>query len=84
MQSQAIFNIVYLVAFLSYLLLSLFILYHIIRYTGNKTVMLFTIIFFLIGTTLLLLVNASFFFSIPFDQIMPTFTMPSSPPKSIF
>lgn len=84
MPSQAIFDTVYLIAFLSYLLLSFFIVYHIIRYSINKTTMVFTIAFFLIGTTLLLLANVLLFFSIPFDQLVPTITLPTYSPKSPF
>lgn len=83
----AIIDLIYLLAFLSYLLLSLFIIYHIIRYSGSKTVMVFTLTFFLIGTSLLLFANALLFFSIPFDQFVPTLTLPSSyspSPKSPF
>ncbi len=76
-----IFDIIYLLAFFSYILLSLFILYHIIRYSGNKSVMIFTVFFFLTGTILLLFANALLFFSIPFDQFVPTLTLPSSYPS---
>lgn len=77
MQIQSIFDLIYLLVFLSYLLLSLFILYHIIRYSGDRAVMAFTIILFLIGTLSLLLANSLLFFSIPFDQFVPTLSLPS-------
>jgi hypothetical protein len=73
---QAIFDAVYFLAFLSYILLSLFIIYHIARYSVSKTVIVFSLSFFLIGTAMLLFANGMLFFSIPFDQLT-TFTLPS-------
>lgn len=74
----SIFHIIYALAFLSYVLLSSFILYHVIRYSGSRVVMVFTIIFFLLGTVSLLIANALLFFSIPFEQFVPTLAMPAS------
>ena len=84
MQTQAIFDTVYLVAFISYLPLSLFIIYHLIKYSPSRAVMLFTVAFFLIGTALLLFANVLLFFAIPFDQLVPSVPMPVYSPKSPF
>ena len=78
---QGIFDLVYMIAFLGYIILSLFIIYHIIRYSGNKTVLTFTLIFFIVGTIALLFANATLFFSIPFDQFVPALKLPSVAPK---
>ncbi|MDD5084255.1 MAG: hypothetical protein PHT88_05015 [Candidatus Moranbacteria bacterium] len=81
---QAIFNFIYLIVFLSYILLSMFIIYHLVRYSGNRSVMAFTVTFFLIGTACLLFANALLFFSIPFDQFIPALNMPTYSPKAPF
>jgi len=80
---QAIFDLIYLIAFISYLLLSMFIIYHVVRYTGDKAVMTVTLLFFIIGTALLLFANAVFFFAIPFDQSVPALPLPSSSPMAL-
>jgi hypothetical protein len=80
----AIFDLVYILAFLSYLILSLFIVYHIVRYSGSKTVMVFTLTFFLVGTALLLLANSMLFLSIPFGQFAPNLPTPAYMPNSPF
>lgn len=82
---QAIFDLLYLVVFMSYLLMSLFIVYHIVKYSISKTVTAFTLLFFLVGTALLLFANAILFFSIPFDQLtlsLPTSTYSTHSPLS--
>lgn len=84
MQPHVIFYAVYAIAFLSYLLLSLFIIYHVIRYSADRTVMIFTILFFIVGTALLLFANTVSFLSIPFDQLIPSVPMPTYPSKSPF
>ncbi len=80
---QAIFDFIYLIAFVSYLLLSIFIIYHVVRYTSDKAVTTVTLLFFITGTVLLLFANAVFFFAIPFDQLIPVFPLPSSSPMAL-
>lgn len=81
---QGIFDLVYMIAFLGYIILSLFIIYHILRYSGNKTTLAFTLIFFVVGTIALLFANAVLFYSIPFGQFVPTLTLPTAAPKFPF
>jgi hypothetical protein len=84
MQTQTIFSIIYLLAFASYLLISVFIIYHIVRYSGNKAVMLLTVSFFILGTVCLLFANALLFSSIPFDQFVPSLAIPAYSSSSPF
>lgn len=77
-----IFDLVYLLAFLSYLILTIFITYHLVKYSGNRAVMIFSVTFFLIGTGLLLFSNALLFFAIPFDQFVPNIPMPTTYPAN--
>ena len=69
---QTLFHLVYTLAFLGYILLTLFIVYHIARFSMNKRVAVFVMIFFITGTILLLISNAILFFSIPLES----FTLP--------
>jgi hypothetical protein len=68
MSASSVFQIMYIVAFASYVLLALFIVYHLTRYSLDRSVMLFTVSFFIIGTLLLLATNAFLFQNIPFDR----------------
>jgi hypothetical protein len=75
---NGIFDILYIVVLLSYLLLSLFIIYHILRYSGNRAVMIVTLIFFVVGTFLLITSNIAFYSEIPFDTLTPELSLPNN------
>jgi hypothetical protein len=66
---QALFSSFYLVVIAIYLLLSIFIIFHIARYSINKSIAFMTIVFFIVGTVLLLSINAIYFSHIPFEKI---------------
>lgn len=83
MLTQSVFNLIYAVAFLSYLLLSSFIIYHIVKYSVSKTVMSFTVLLFLIGTFLLLFSNATLFFSVPAEKFTPVFNTTNTSAKTL-
>lgn len=55
---------IYAVAMLTFTLVSLFIIYHIAKYSINPTLKLFMLSFFIIVSATLTLLNLSFFFSI--------------------
>ena len=74
---NGIFDLLYFVVFLSYLLLSVFIVYHLLRYSGNRAVMMFTVTFFALGTFLLLVTNMKLYHDIPFDSMAPKVSLPN-------
>ena len=64
-----IFGIIYLLLFFSYLLVALFIIFHIVRYSLRPSVALFGVALFSITFAILLFTNVSLFLSLPFDLL---------------
>jgi ABC-type uncharacterized transport system permease subunit len=83
--SKLLFYLLYAALFTGYVFFTLFIAYHISRYSLNKAVAAFAITLFLIGTALLAFSNAALFFSIPFENFdLPTLRVSPYSPYSSF
>ncbi|MFZ3031895.1 MAG: hypothetical protein WA082_02580 [Candidatus Moraniibacteriota bacterium] len=68
---QFIFGILYTLFFMSFLVMALFIVFHLLRYSLNQKVSVFGTIFFVVVFTILLFSNAMLFFSIPIGDLLP-------------
>ncbi|MDD2766885.1 MAG: hypothetical protein PHH40_03970 [Candidatus Moranbacteria bacterium] len=66
-----ILSAIYIVLFFSYILMGLFVVFHIFRYSLKKNYAVFGITLFLSVFTLLLITNFLLFLSLPFDQLIP-------------
>jgi len=64
-----IIGIFYLIIFFSFLLVALFIIFHIVRYSINKTSSFFMLIIFVSVFSVLLISNIALFFSVPWEQM---------------
>lgn len=64
-----VFNLFYGILAVTYLFFTFFVVFHIWRYTLNRPVAIFSLVFFLIGTALLVFANASLFMSIPVQDL---------------
>lgn len=67
---MALIGLLYLVIFLIFILSGIIILYHISRYSYNKTAMLFMILSFSFIMVILLIINLTLFFSLDFKEII--------------
>lgn len=65
-----IINSLYLIILLIYFFLAFFILYHLVRYSINPVMKLFSLVFFSVVSAGLLLANISLFFSIDWNRIV--------------
>lgn len=68
---QLIFGLLYTVLFLSFLVTALFIVFHLLRYTLNRRMAVFSTTLFLVVFTILLVSNAALFFSLPLADLLP-------------
>jgi hypothetical protein len=68
---KSLFGSLYLILFFSYIIAAVFIAYHIIRYSLNRTAMIFGLALFLSVFVVLLLSNITLFFSLPLDSLLP-------------
>jgi len=66
---QSIFEITYLLLFFSYILVAMFIVFHIFRYSLNRGLALFGGILFSIVFLILLFTNFQFFTALPINAI---------------
>lgn len=66
-----IINILYFLVMLMLLILSVFIVYHIIKYSYDKKASFLMLVLFVSVTGVLALLNVILFFRIPFDKIIP-------------
>ena len=66
---STIFNIFYSVLFFIYIIISIFIVYHIVRYSINKKSSLIMLILFISIMLILVFINVQLFKSINFDKI---------------
>ncbi|MCD6149278.1 hypothetical protein J7J13_00645 [bacterium] len=64
-----IIGIFYSVIFLSFALAALFIVFHIVRYSINKTSSLVMLVVFISVFSVLLISNMVLFFSVPWEQM---------------
>lgn len=76
-----LFGAMYMLFLLGSLLVSFFIVFHLAKYSINRGFARLTIVFFLVGTTILLVSNVLLFFSLPQDTASSFFpnTLNSSP-----
>ncbi|HLC95177.1 MAG TPA: hypothetical protein VJH89_01695 [Patescibacteria group bacterium] len=68
---QQIFGLLYTVLFFSYLLIALFIVFHIARYSLKKSTATFGITVFLVVFFVLVFTNAILFFALPLNNLLP-------------
>lgn len=68
---QLIFGLLYTVLFFSILVTALFIVFHLLRYTLNRKMALFSTTLFLVVFIILLMSNAALFFSLPLADLLP-------------
>ncbi len=61
----------YTFLFFSYVTTALFIVFHLLRYSLNRKMAIFSTLFFLFVFAFLLFTNAMIFFSLPLDTIFP-------------
>ena len=65
----AIFGLLYLLFLLFVITASIFVVWHLLRYSMNKALSLALVIIFLIVTGILLLSNITLFTQIPFEEM---------------
>lgn len=69
---RAFIGLFYTFLFFSYVTTALFIVFHLLRYSINRGVAIFSTIFFLFVFAFLIFINAMIFFSLPLDVLFPT------------
>ena len=69
---QLIFGLLYTVLFFVYIIMALFIVFHLLRYTLNRKTAVLSTSFFLVVFTILLFSNAILFFSLPLSELLPS------------
>lgn len=69
---QLIFKLLYTLLFFSYVVVALFIVFHIFRYSLKRGTAVFGATLFLIVFFILLFTNALIFFSLPLDTLIPS------------
>lgn len=68
---QSLFALIYLIFLSGVVIATLFIIFHLSRYSLNRRLAFGMTIFFLIVTGMLIISNAALFFSIPFESFVP-------------
>lgn len=71
---QALFGLLYAFLFLSYVFTTFFVVYHIAHYSLDRRAAVFGILVFSLVAFVLLFTNALLFFSLPFEEFLPTNT----------
>ena len=66
-----IFGLLYTVLFISLVVTALFIVFHLLRYTLNRKMAVFSTLFFTTVFAILLIANAMIFFSLPLANFFP-------------
>lgn len=69
--AQLIFRLLYTLLFFSYVVMALFIVFHIFRYSLKRTSAHFGVTLFLVVFFVLLFTNAILFFSLPLSTLLP-------------
>lgn len=70
----SIFGIIYLLLFFSYILVAIFIVYHIFRYSLKRSAALFGVTLFSVVFATLLFTNTLLFLSLPLDTLLAHFS----------
>lgn len=70
----AIFGVIYLLLFFSYILIALFVIYHIFRYSLKRGSAFFGATLFSSVFLVLLITNTLLFLSLPFDELFAHFS----------
>ncbi len=65
-----IFGLLYTILFFIYIIVALFIVFHLLRYTLNRKTAVLSTSFFLVVFTILLFSNAMLFFSLPLNELL--------------
>ena len=68
---RLISGVLYTILFLSYTLTALFVVFHLLRYSIDRKMAIFSTIFFVVVFTILLFTNALLFFSLPLEKFFP-------------
>ncbi|MDP3957311.1 MAG: hypothetical protein Q8Q10_02310 [bacterium] len=69
--AQSIFGLLYALLFFSYVIMALFIVFHIFRYSLKRSTANFGATLFLIVFLILIFTNAILFFSLPLGALLP-------------
>ena len=72
---RLVFGLLYTIFLFSLIATALFIAFHLLRYSLNRKMASWTTIFFLVIFTILLVTNAGLFFSLPFESLLPSFSL---------
>lgn len=72
---RLVFGLLYTFLFFSFVATALFIVFHLLRYSLNRRVALWSAALFLFVFIILLITNAALFFSLPFDTLLPSFSL---------
>lgn len=70
---QLIFGLLYTLLFFGYVVVALFIVYHIFRYSLKRGTALFGVTLFLVVFLILLFANALIFFSLPLNTLLSSY-----------
>lgn len=65
-------SLLYILFLIVYVIIAVFVLYHLKTYTVNHTLAAFFSIFFVVVTSLLIFINVSLFLAVPFAQLLPS------------
>lgn len=68
---RPLLGLIYTILFFSYIATSIFIVYHIVRYSLSRQTAIFGVTLFITVLTVLLFTNALIFFSLPLDTLVP-------------
>lgn len=69
---RPLLGLIYTILFFSYVATSVFIVYHIVRYSLSRQAAIFGVALFVTVLTVLLFTNAILFFSLPLDTLIPS------------
>ncbi len=69
---RPLFGLLYTLLFFSYITTALFVVFHLLRYSLDRKLAVFSTAFFLTVLGILLFTNALIFFSLPLEGFFPT------------
>ncbi len=70
---QLILTVIFAILLLTFALVSLFIIYHIVRYSYSKSESVLMLAIFIPVVSVLMLADIVLFFSINFEEVLPIF-----------
>jgi len=70
---QLILTVIFAILLLTFALVSLFIIYHIVRYSYSKSESVLKLAIFIPVVSVLMLADIVLFFSINFEEVLPIF-----------